>query len=129
MLKLLKLKLLTTIVLLGCSISLLASNTGIGCTHLSTGGVVVEDAIVKDSVLVSYNDLRLANSKLIELDYEKKINNTLRSIIVNDSIIIQHYKSNNYLMNKSYKKAIRQRNIAIGGGIVFSIVTLLLLLK
>ena len=112
------------IVLLGCSINLLASNKHTNGTHLSTGGVVVED-----SVLVSYNDLRLANSKLIELDYEKKINVTLRSIIVNDSIIIQHYKTNNALLNKSYKKTIRQRNIAIGGGIVFSIVTLLLLLK
>lgn len=112
------------IVLLGCSINLLASNTNMNHTYLSTGGVVVED-----SVLVSYNDLRLANSKLIELDYEKKINTTLRSIIVNDSIIIQHYKSSNALINKSYKKAIRQRNIAIGGGVVFSIVTLLLLLK
>lgn len=112
------------IVLLSCSINLLASNTNMNHTYLSTGGVVVED-----SVLVSYNDLRLANSKLIELDYEKKINTTLRSIIVNDSIIIQHYKSSNALINKSYKKAIRQRNIAIGGGVVFSIVTLLLLLK
>ena len=112
------------IVLLGCSINLLASNKHTNCIYLSTGGVVVED-----SVLVSYNDLRLANSKLIELDYEKKINTTLRSIIVNDSIIIQHYKNSNALINKSYKKAIRQRNIAIGGGVVFSIVTLLLLLK
>lgn len=117
------------IVLLGCSINLLASNMNIDCIHLSTGGVIGKNTIVKDSVLVSYNDLRLANSKLIELDYEKKINITLRSIIVNDSIIIQHYKTNNALLNKSYKKAIRQRNIAIGGGIVFSIVTLLLLLK
>lgn len=117
------------IVLLGCSINLLASNINIGCTHLSTGGVVGKNTIVEDSVLVSYDDLRSANSKLMELDYEKKINTTLRSIIVNDSIIIQHYKINNALLNKSYKKAIRQRNIAIGGGIVFSIVTLLLLLK
>lgn len=117
------------IVLLGCSINLLASNVDMTCTHPSTGGVVVEDTNVKDSVLISYNDLRLANSKLIELDYEKKINTTLRTIVANDSIIIQHYKNNNTLLNKSYKKAIRQRNIAIGGGIVFSIVTLLLLLK
>lgn len=117
------------IVLSGCSINLLASNIGIGCKHLSTGGVVVEEAIVKDSVLISYDDLRLANSKLVELDYEKKINTTLRSVITNDSIIIQHYKSNSALLNKSYKKAIRQRNIAISGGILFSIVTLLLLLK
>lgn len=117
------------IALLSCSINLLASNTDINYTHISTGGVVVEDSIAKDSVLISYDDLRLANSKLIELDYEKKINTNLRSIIVNDSIIIQHYKTSNTLLNKSYKKAIHQRNIAIGGGIAFSIVTLLLLLK
>lgn len=117
------------IVLLSCSISLLASNKDIKCSCLSTGGVVVENSSIKDSVLVSYNDLRLANSKLIELDYEKKINKTLRSIIVNDSIIIKYYKNSNALLNKSYKKAIHQRNIAVCGGIVFSIVTLLLLLK
>lgn len=112
------------IVLLSCSINLLASSINTNRTCSSTGGVVVED-----SVLVSYNDLRLANSKLIELDYEKKINKTLRSVIVNDSIIIKHYKNSNILLNKSYKKLIRQRNIAIGGGVIFSIVTLLLLLK
>lgn len=117
------------IVLLGCSINLLASNRNMTCAHLPTGGVVVKDVAVEDSVLVSYDDLRLANSKLVELDYEKKINTTLRSIIVNDSIIIQHYKNSNILLNNSYKKAIHQRNIAIGGGIVLSIVTLLLLLK
>ncbi len=117
------------IVLLNCSITLLANNTHLTCTHPSTGGVVVKDTIVKDSVLISYNDLRLANSKLIELDYEKKINKSLKSIIVNDSIVIQHYKSSNILLNKAYKKAVYQRNITIGGGIVLSIVTLLLLLK
>ena len=117
------------IVLLGYSINLLASNTNTNCTHLSTGGVVGKNTIVKDSVLVSYDDLRLANSKLIELNYEKKINTTLRNIVANDSIIIQHYKTSNNLLKKSCKKAIRQRNIAIGGGIVFYIVTLLLLLK
>lgn len=117
------------IVLFGCSINLLASNTNMSYTHLSTGGVVGKDTIVEDSVLISYNDLRLANSKLIELDYEKKINTTLRNVITNDSIIMQYYKRNNTLLNKSYKRAIRQRNIAISGGIIFSITTLLLLLK
>ena len=129
MLNQLKLKILTTIVLLSCSINLLANNKDLYCAYLSTGDVVVKDTIVKDSVLVAYDDLRLANSKLIELNYEKKINTTLRNIVANDSIIIQNYKTSNTLLKKSCKKAIRQRNIAIGGGVVFSIVTLLLLLK
>ena len=51
------------IVLLGCSINLLANNTNIDSFHPSTGEVVQ----FKDSVLISYDDLRLVNSKLIEL--------------------------------------------------------------
>lgn len=111
------------IVLLGCSINLLASNTNVNHTYLSMGGVVVED-----SVLVSYNDLRLVNSKLIELDYEKKINNKLRSIITNDSIVIKDYKVLNERINKDCKKAISQRNIMFGSATVLFITTIITLL-
>ena len=111
------------IVLLGCSINLLASNKHTNCTYLSTGGVVIED-----SVLVSYNDLRLANSKLIELDYEKKINNKLRSIITNDSIVIKDYKVLNERINKDCKKAISQRNIIFGSATILFITTIITLL-
>lgn len=116
------------IVLLSCSINLLASNINMNCAYLSTGGVVVENTIVKDSVLVSYNDLRLANSKLIELNYEKKINNKLRSIITNDSIIIEDYKVLNERINKDCKKAISQRNIMFGSATVLFITTIITLL-
>lgn len=111
------------IVLLGCSINLLASNKHTNGIYLSKGGVVVED-----SVLVSYNDLRLANSKLIELDYEKKINNKLRSIITNDSIVIKDYKVLNERINKDCKKAISQRNIMFGSATVLFITTIITLL-
>lgn len=116
------------IVLLSCSINLLASNINMNCAYLSKGGVVVEDTIVKDSVLVSYNDLRLANSKLIELNYEKKINNKLRSIITNDSIIIEDYKVLNERINKDCKKAISQRNIMFGSATILFITTIITLL-
>lgn len=99
------------IALLGYSISLSANNTDIDSLHLSTGGVVQH----KDSVLISYDDLRLVNSKLIELDYEKQINNNLRNIIYNDSIVIKNYQVLNERISKDCKKAIRQRNIATGG--------------
>lgn len=111
------------IVLLGCSINLSASNTDVDSLYLSTGDVVQPN----DSVLISYNDLRLANSKLIELEYEKQINNNLRSIISNDSIVIRDYKILNERINKDCKKAIRQRNIAIGGTAVLFITTILTL--
>ena len=112
------------IVLLGCSINLSANNINIDSLYLSTG----ERVNLKDSVLISYDDLRLANSKLIELDYEKQINNKLRNIIHNDSIIIRDYQVLNERINKDCKKAVRQRNIAIGGGAVLFITTIVTLL-
>ena len=111
------------IALLGCSINLLANNTNVDSLHLSTGDVVQPN----DSVLISYDDLRLANSKLIELKYEKQINNNLRSVIYNDSIVIRDYQILNERINKDYKKVIRQRNIAIGGAAVIFVTTILTL--
>lgn len=109
------------IVLLGCSISLLANNTNIDSFYPSTGEVVQ----FKDSVLISYDDLRLVNSKLIELKYEKQINTNLRNVISNDSIVIQNYQVINEKINKDCKKAIRQRNIMFGSATVLFITTLI----
>lgn len=112
------------IVLLGCSINLLANNE-IKDSHPFTGEVVNRN----DSVLISYDDLRLVNSKLIELEYERQINNNLRSVVTNDSIIIRNYKIINQNINKDCKKAIRQRNIAIGSTMLFFIATIILIVK
>lgn len=104
------------IVLLSCSINLLAQSN----KHSSTGEL--------DSVRVSYNDLRTVNSKLIELNYTKQINNKLYDIIRNDSIIINNYKSVNDNFNKTIGKYKRQRNIAFVTslcaivGIIFSFI-------
>ena len=111
------------IALLGYSINLSANNTDIDSLHLSTG----ERVNPIDSVLISYDDLRLVNSKLIELEYEKQINNNLRSVIYNDSIVIRDYQILNERINKDCKKAIRQRNIAIGGAAVIFVTTILTL--
>lgn len=122
MLKLLKLKVLITIVLLSYSINLLAKSD-YDATFPSTGEVVNRN----DSVLISYDDLRRANSKLIQLDYEKQINTNLRNIISNDSIVIRDYQVLNEKINKDCKKAIRQRNIAIGGAAALFITTIVTL--
>ena len=87
------------IVLLSYSISSLAQND----KHSSTGEL--------DSVRVSYNDLRIVNSKLVELDYTKQINNKLYQIVHNDSIVIDNYKSVNNNLNKVVTKYKHQRNI------------------
>ena len=113
------------IVLLNCSINLFANNDNKDL-HSSTGELVQSN----DSVLISYNDLRIVNSKLIELEYEKAINGTYRNIIKNDSIIIKDYTELNTRLNQDCKKAIKQRNIAIGSGVFVTILaTILLLVK
>lgn len=112
------------IVLLGYSTNLYANNQ-ICSLNLSTGKVFIPE----DSVLISYNDLRIVNSKLIQLDYEKQINANLRTIIKNDSIVIKDYKLLNDRISKNCKKVVRQRNVAIGAGVLFFISSILLLLK
>ena len=113
--------------LLSCSINLYANNYNIP----STGEVVQED-----SVLISYNDLKVVNGKLIELKYEKETNNVLRTIIRNDSLIIDTLTINNLrltskvkTLNKSNKKYKKQRNVGFGIGRAGIIVTILMLIK
>lgn len=112
------------IALLNYSTNLYASNPT-NYLNLSTGEIVIPE----DSVLISYNDLRIVNSKLIQLDYEQQINANLRTIIKNDSIIIKDYQVLNDRISKSRKKTVRQRNIAIGSGVLFFISSILLLVK
>ena len=115
------------IALLSCSINLYANNY-----HISSTGEVVQE----DSVLISYNDLKIVNGKLIELKYEKETNKILRTIIQNDSIIIDTLTINNLrltsevqTLNKSNKKYKKQRNIGFGIGIAGIIATILMLIK
>lgn len=90
------------IVLLSCSIGLSGSNQYIS----STGGLVNQD-----SVNVSIDDLRIVNSKLVELKYEKEANKILRNIVHNDSCIIDdNNKTINQLKTK-VNKVTKQRNV------------------
>ena len=116
-----------TIVLLNCSTNLYANNY-----HISSTGEVID----KDSIYISYTDLKIVNSKLIELKYEKETNTVLRKIIKNDSIIIDTLIINNnkltsdiqnlHKVNNKYKK---QRNIGFGVGIAGIITTIFMLIK
>ena len=58
------------IALVSCSINLSASDSD---TIPSTGGVK-QDSLCRDSISISYCDLRKVNAKLIELEYEKSYN-------------------------------------------------------
>ena len=115
------------IALLSYSINLYANDY-----HISSTGEVVQE----DSVLISYNDLKIVNGKLIDLKYEKKTNNILRTIIRNDSLIIDTLTINNLrltsevqTLNKTNKKYKKQRNFGFGIGIAGIIATIFMLIK
>lgn len=99
------------IVLLSCSTSWCQNDNA---TIPSTG----ELPAAPDSVLISFDDLRKANAKMVELKYQKEINDSLRSIIKNDDIIMREYSRNVDALKKQVKQVKRQRNIAIGGGVL-----------
>lgn len=110
------------IVLLSCSTSWCQNENN---AIPSTGELTTT---TPDSVLIAYDDLRKANAKMVELKYEKEINDSLRSIIVNDDKIIREYSSYSDALKKQISQTKRQRNIAIGGGLLATlslVVTLL----
>ena len=112
--KLLRSVLLITIVLLSCSTSWCQNDNA---TIPSTGELTASP----DSVLIAFDDLRKANAKMVELKYEKEINDSLRSIIKNDDIIMRKYSSNVDALKKQVKQVKRQRNLAVGGGLLATI--------
>ena len=99
------------IVLLSCSTSWCQNDNA---TISSTG----ELTATPDSVLIAFDDLRKVNAKMVELKYEKEINDSLRSIIKNDDIIMREYSRNVDALKKQVKQTKRQRNLTIGGGVL-----------
>ena len=97
------------------------------CYHSSTGGVG-DVPIPPDSVLVSVEDLKIATAKMLELKYEKEINEELRQIISNDSVAIR--KLQDVVKGADYEKKVlkRQRNIFQGTTIVGVLLLLISLL-
>ena len=82
-------------------------------TSSSTVGVYPND-----SVLVSYDDLRSANAKMIELKYTKEANSKLKDIIRNDSIIQVKQANIINTTNKKVKRFKNERNVFAGVSII-----------
>lgn len=107
------------IVLLSCSINLSGSNP-----YIPSTGELVD----KDSVNVSIDDLRIVNSKLVELKYEKEANKVLRDIVHNDSIIMVDNDRNIRQLRTKVKKVTKQRNmigVAGAASIILFIISIL----
>lgn len=116
------------IVLLFYSMNLFASNDN---TALFYGG-----ADTCETVQINYNDIRIVNSKLIELEYEKEINNRLKLIIASDSVIIDtltnrvhNLNSNNYELAKRNTRLKKQRNIGFGVASISIILAIIAILR
>lgn len=108
-----------TIVLLSCSTSWCQTN------HIpSTGEVTETDTMV----YVPISAIKKANAKMIELKYEKEINENLRKIVSNDSIVINDLNKILEDNTKYIKKLRTQRNIFIGTTSVLSVILLIVLL-
>ena len=82
-----------------------------------------------DSIKVAINYLRKANTKLIELSYEKDINKNLRQIIRNDSVLAEQARQRYILLDRSCKQIKKQRNIAYCSSGVAIVLLILSLLK
>ena len=107
------------IVLLSCSTGLSGSNQ-----YIPSTGELVD----KDSVNVSIDDLRIVNSKLVELKYEKETNKVLRDIVHNDSCIIDNNNKTINQLKGKVKKVTKQRNVigvAGAASIIFFIISIL----
>lgn len=86
----------------------------------------------QDSVLISIDALKIANAKMVELDYEKQINEELKNVVKTDSALIDALQLNlnscETTCEDNITKIKKQRNIAIGAGSGASAFFLLLLL-
>ena len=102
------------IVLLSCSTSWCQNDNA----KISSTGELIASP---DSILIAFNDLRKANAKMVELKYQKEINDSLRSIIKNDDAIMREYSSNVDALKKQIIQAKKQRNLAVGGGLLATI--------
>lgn len=94
---------------------------------------IASKGVLSDSVLIAYDDLRIVNGKLVELEYEKEINNKLKDIIRNDSVAINVATSTITSLDIKYKrdtkKLKKQRNAIAAGGCGAIILLVLSLLK
>lgn len=91
-----------------------------------------QNNIEQDSVLVPLSAIKVANVKMIELEYEKQLNRELLELSSNDSILIDALYTNAtndaIVYENNIKKVKNQRNMAITIGSSSSLILLFLLI-
>ena len=78
-----------------------------------------------DSIKIAINDIRKANAKLIQLEYEREINNKLRQASKLDSVAIEQARQQCTLLRRSCSKVKKQRNAVSVATIVLLIMYLI----
>lgn len=85
-----------------------------------------------DTVCIPVELLRVANAKMVELEYEKQINENLREVVYNDSIVIDDLyntiEHNGVVYAANINKVETQRNIAIGTSAILLVLFIISLL-
>ena len=96
-------------------------------TSWCQNNVIPSTGELSDSlVLVPIEAIKIANSKMIELKYQKEINDSLRSIISNDSAIISEYKELTNKKDRTINKVKKQRNSIVFGSAILILLALFL---
>lgn len=123
--KSLKYTTLITIALLSCSTSWCQIDNTPSLS--STGGVQANDTIC-----IPVELLRVVNAKMVELEYEKQINENLREVVYNDSLAIDDLHNtiehNEVVYTDNINKVETQRNIAIGTSTILLVLFIISLL-
>ena len=99
------------------TIALLSYSTS-WCQTNKTPTLSLTGELQSDTICIPIELLKVANAKMVELDYEKQINQNLREIVYNDSIVIADLRNtiehNEVVYNNTLTKVELQRNIAFG---------------
>ena len=99
------------------TIALLSYSTS-WCQTNRTPTLSLTGELQSDTICIPIELLKVANAKMVELDYEKQINQNLREIVYNDSIVIADLRNtiehNEVVYNNTLTKVELQRNIAFG---------------
>lgn len=108
---------------------LLHISNGMCQSNISSTGELDTNIITIDSVLISIEEIRNANAKFVELEYQKQINEHLIDVIQNDSAFIDELYFDmgliEYNKDKEIKKIKTERNI-LGGTTAIAVILLII---